>query len=113
MALCPNRDEILEAVGIIKPNVLLSVPTLFNRVSCCSSSPPADPPSPPTALQVYDAVHTKIKAAPPLRQKIFHSALAVARERNHLAEYGRPVSSWLEFKYKLADKAREASPLSS
>jgi hypothetical protein len=50
MALCPNRDEILEAVGIIKPNVLLSVPTLFNRVSCCSSSPPADPPSPPPPL---------------------------------------------------------------
>jgi hypothetical protein len=33
MALCPNREEILEAVAIIKPNVLLSVPTLFNRVS--------------------------------------------------------------------------------
>lgn len=61
------------------------------------------------SVQVYDAVHAKINASSPVRQKIFFSALSVARERNHKKEYGRPVSSWLEWKYKLADKVSLSS----
>eukprot|EP00604_Paraphysomonas_vestita_P000988 CAMPEP_0174819148 /NCGR_PEP_ID=MMETSP1107-20130205/2198_1 /TAXON_ID=36770 /ORGANISM="Paraphysomonas vestita, Strain GFlagA" /LENGTH=397 /DNA_ID=CAMNT_0016032091 /DNA_START=767 /DNA_END=1960 /DNA_ORIENTATION=- len=84
MALCPNREEILEAFNVAKPNVLLSVPALFNRI--------------------YDGVHAKVGAGSPIRQKIFHGALAIARERNHRLEYGQSVSAWLDFKHKIADK---------
>jgi long-subunit acyl-CoA synthetase (AMP-forming) len=33
MALCPNREEILESLAIVKPTIMLSVPALLNRVS--------------------------------------------------------------------------------
>eukprot|EP00602_Paraphysomonas_sp_CaronLab_P006947 CAMPEP_0185024962 /NCGR_PEP_ID=MMETSP1103-20130426/8109_1 /TAXON_ID=36769 /ORGANISM="Paraphysomonas bandaiensis, Strain Caron Lab Isolate" /LENGTH=588 /DNA_ID=CAMNT_0027558063 /DNA_START=257 /DNA_END=2023 /DNA_ORIENTATION=+ len=84
LALCPNREELLEAFAIVKPNMLMSVPALFNKI--------------------YDGVHTKVAAAPPIRQKLFHGAMAIARERNHNLEFHKPVSAWLDFKHKLADK---------
>ena len=40
----------------------------------------------------------------PLKQKVFHYALSVSRERNANLEFGRPVSTWLAFKHKWADK---------
>ena len=40
----------------------------------------------------------------PLKQKIFHAALRVARQRNELLEFQKPVGSWLNFKWKMADK---------
>ena len=40
----------------------------------------------------------------PLKQKVFHYALSVSRERNANLEFGRPVSAWLAFKHKWADK---------
>ena len=84
IAICPSREELLECFQIVKPTHLLSVPALFNRI--------------------YDGVHNKVSEAPPLRQKIFHAAMAIARERNHKLEYHEAVSAWLEFKYKVADK---------
>lgn len=84
IAICPSREELLECFQIVKPTHLLSVPALFNRI--------------------YDGVHNKVSEAPALRQKIFHTAMAIARERNHKLEFHEPVSSWLEFKFKLADK---------
>ena len=68
----------------MKPTHLLSVPALFNRI--------------------YDGVHNKVGEAPALRQKIFHTAMAVARERNQKLEFHEPVSPWLETKFKIADK---------
>lgn len=45
-----------------------------------------------------------IEESSPLKQKLFHSALAVSRQRNENLEFGRPVSAWLAFKHKWADK---------
>jgi hypothetical protein len=45
-----------------------------------------------------------VSEQPPLKQKIFHTALAISRERNSLLEFGKPVSAWLEFKHRIADK---------
>ena len=84
IAICPSREEILECFQIVKPTHLLSVPALFNRV--------------------YDGVHNKVSEAPALRQKLFHTAMAIARERNHKLEYHEPVSAWLEFKFKIVDR---------
>lgn len=35
LALCPNREEIVESLAIIKPTLLLSVPALLNKVREC------------------------------------------------------------------------------
>jgi long-chain acyl-CoA synthetase len=53
---------------------------------------------------VYDGVLKNVSEQPPLKQKIFHTALAISRERNSLLEFGKPVSAWLEFKHRIADK---------
>lgn len=45
-----------------------------------------------------------ISESSPLKQKLFHAAMAVSRERNHNLEFGKPVSAWLAFKHKWADK---------
>jgi long-subunit acyl-CoA synthetase (AMP-forming) len=49
-------------------------------------------------------VHTKVKDAPPIRQKIFHTAMAVSRERSHKLEFGQEVGGWLDMKHKFFDK---------
>lgn len=40
----------------------------------------------------------------PLKQKLFHYAMSISRERNDKLEFGRPVSAFLEFQHKIADK---------
>lgn len=84
VAIAPTRETILECIDIIRPTAMTSVPMLFNRV--------------------YDAVHAQVKSQSPIKQKIFHAALAIARERNTILEFGGKPSGWLEWKYKLADK---------
>lgn len=84
MAICPSREELLECFQIVKPTHLFSVPALFNRI--------------------YDGVHNKVGEAPAIRQKIFHAAMAISRERNHKLEYHEPVSAWLNFKFNVVDK---------
>lgn len=54
--------------------------------------------------QVYDGVMKSVSEQSPVKQKLFHSALAVSRRRNENLEFGRPVSAWLAFKHKWADK---------
>eukprot|EP01039_Chlorochromonas_danica_P004035 gene4035-4413_t len=84
LALVPHRDLILQCLQVVKPTIIFSVPMLFNRV--------------------YDGVQKTVTTLSPLKQKIFRAAFAVARERNDALEHGRPVSSWLEWKFLLADR---------
>jgi long-chain acyl-CoA synthetase len=53
---------------------------------------------------VYDQVMKSVEQSSSLKQAIFHYALSVSRERNANLEFGRPVSAWLAFKHKWADK---------
>jgi long-chain acyl-CoA synthetase len=54
--------------------------------------------------QVYDGILKGVSEQPPLKQKIFHYAMSISRERNNLLEFGKPVSAWLAFKHRMADK---------
>ena len=62
----------------------MSVPILFNKV--------------------YDGVQKAIGESSGLKQALFKKAMAVAREKNELLEYGKPVGKWLDFKHSIADK---------
>lgn len=84
MGIVSKREEIVESIPLIKPTVIMSVPMLFNRV--------------------YDGVNKAINEGSDLKKKLFKAAMGVARQRNEALEFGRPVSPWLNFKFKLADK---------
>ena len=84
LGIVEKREQILECLAMIKPSLLCSVPVLFNRV--------------------YDGVLKKISTESPLKQKLFHAALKISRERNQLLENHKPVGAWLNFKHKIVDK---------
>jgi len=84
LGIVSKREEILEAIPLIRPTVIMSVPVLFNKV--------------------YDGVMKVINEGSPLKKKLFFAALGVARERNQLLEFGQTPSAFLDFKFNLADK---------
>ena len=67
----------------VRPTVMGSVPRLYERV--------------------YARVLSAVEAGPPLRQRIFHWAAGLGKQKyaDHLA--GRPNSPWLALQLKLAD----------
>jgi long-chain acyl-CoA synthetase len=67
----------------VRPTIMGSVPRLYERV--------------------YARVQSAVEAGPPLRQRIFHWAAGLGRQKyaNHLA--GKPDSPWLALQLKLAD----------
>jgi long-chain acyl-CoA synthetase len=84
LGIVEKRELILESIGMIKPSILCSVPVLFNRV--------------------FDGVHKKMNSESPLKQKLFHAALKISREKNQLLEEGKSIGAWLNFKHKIVDK---------
>ena len=84
LGIVEKRELILDSLTMIKPSILCSVPVLFNRV--------------------YDGVLKKMSTESPLKQKLFHAALKISRQRNQLLEEGKSVSAWLNFKHKIVDK---------
>ena len=61
LGIVEKREHILEGLQLVQPNVLASVPVLFNRV--------------------YDGVMKKINEGSPLSKRLAFMALAVARRR--------------------------------
>jgi long-chain acyl-CoA synthetase len=84
LGIVSKREEILEALPMIKPTVVMSVPILFNKI--------------------YDGVMKKVNEGSPVAKTLFHKALAISRERNHMLEFGEKPSAWLNFKHSIADK---------
>lgn len=84
MAIAPNREALLECIGIVKPTMMASVPMLFNKV--------------------YDGVMQKMSQETQLKRMVFKFALNIARERNRRLEFGESVGYLMEFEYKLMDK---------
>ena len=84
MGIVSHRDYILEALELIKPTLVISVPALFNRI--------------------YDGIMNKVQQGSPLKQKIFHAALACSRDFNHRKEFQQPISPWLSFKHGIFEK---------
>lgn len=84
MALVPSREAVLESVDIVKPAELSSVPLLLNKI--------------------YAGVLAKVSEQSPLKQNLFYKAFSIARQRNALLEQSKPISFWLDFKFRLVDK---------
>jgi long-chain acyl-CoA synthetase len=84
LAIVPTRDQILEGIALAQPNIIVSVPALFNRI--------------------FDGVQKSLRAESPLKQKLVAHALSVARARNHELEYGRAVGFVQEKYFQLMDK---------
>lgn len=55
-------------------------------------------------LQVYDGIMKNISEQSPLKQKLFHYALGVSRQRNEKLEFQKPVGAFLNFQANLFDK---------
>lgn len=55
-------------------------------------------------MQVYDGVMKNINEQSSLKQKLFHYAMSISRERNEKLEFGKPVSAFLDFQHKVVDK---------
>jgi len=83
-AIVPNREMLLECLGVARPTAIISVPVLFNRV--------------------YDGVMKTVSQSSPLKQALVKYALSVARRRNHALEFGKPVGALLGLQFKVLDK---------
>jgi long-chain acyl-CoA synthetase len=74
----------LDGIQLAQPNIIVSVPALFNRI--------------------YDAVHKNLRGESGIKQKLVAHALSVARSRNHELEFGRPVGFLQEKYFQMLDK---------
>jgi long-chain acyl-CoA synthetase len=84
LAIVPHKDKILQCLSLAQPDIIFSVPVLFNKV--------------------FDGVMKVNAKAPALQQRIFSAALSVARTRNHKLEFGEKVGPLLALQHRLADK---------
>ena len=53
---------------------------------------------------MYNGVYGAVELLSPLKQKLFHTALSIARSRNEKLEFHQPVDYMLNLKYKIIDK---------
>ena len=83
-ALYIYRDQLLESFNIVKPSSINSVPTLYNKI--------------------YDGILKKVSESSPLRQRIFQTAMSVARRRNECLEFNKPVSFFLDIRYNIFER---------
>ncbi len=72
-----------DLIASIQPTVFCSVPRVFEKV--------------------YDRVHSRVAAAPPLRRKLFHWAVGVGRDASRYRLAGTPMPAGLRFRHHLAD----------
>lgn len=84
LGIVPSREEILQCIPLLRPTIILSVPTLFNKV--------------------YAGVMKGVAAQSPLKQKLFHMALSISRERNELMEMHKDPGFFLNLQHSIADK---------
>lgn len=84
MGIVPSREQILECLAIVKPEVILSVPILFNRV--------------------YDGAMGNINKETGIKRKLVDTAFSIARSRNAAIENGESVNPFIEVSFRLFDK---------
>ena len=84
MGVVASREQIVEGISLVKPSLLICVPTLLNRI--------------------FDGVMKRVDEGPPLAKRLFYWALRVARKRNHLLEHGRAVPVLLSLQHRIFDK---------
>lgn len=76
-------DQLVEDIGDIKPEFMVSVPRLYEKI--------------------HAGVLANIEAEPAIKQKIFHWAVGVGRQVSMLKVNHKPVGGWLNFKYNIAN----------
>jgi long-chain acyl-CoA synthetase len=84
MAIVSNREQILDSINIVKPSMICSVPTLFNKI--------------------FDSVHMKMANESKLKQLLFKKSLEISRKRSECLEFHKDVPFLLNLQFKLADK---------
>jgi long-chain acyl-CoA synthetase len=83
-AFCPDPLRIAEALPVVRPTLLPSVPRLYEKV--------------------HTGVLAEFEKVTGLRKKLLDWALRVGREASGLREAGRPLPPWLALRHRLADR---------
>ncbi|HON79803.1 MAG TPA: long-chain fatty acid--CoA ligase [Spirochaetota bacterium] len=81
---CEDHNEILEYLLEANASVMNGAPRLFEKI--------------------YSTVYTKLKDAPPLKQKLFHWAVSVGKAHGDLVLNGKQPGFFLTLKRKFAGK---------
>ena len=84
MAIVNKREELLESLQLAKPSVILSVPSLFNRI--------------------YDGVQIAFSKETGVKKWLIKKAFEVSREKNHAEEFSKPVGPLINLQAKIFDK---------
>src|SRR3990167_5755628 len=83
-AFAENLDKVAENLRETRPHFICSVPRVFEKV--------------------YAKILAGVEAGSPVKQKIFHWAVAVGRDVSRHQQRGQPVPAGLEMKRKIAHK---------
>lgn len=79
-----SMDTLVDDIGIIKPEWMVSVPRLYEKI--------------------HAGVLANIEAESPIKQKIFNWAVGVGGQVSELRMNHKPIPGWLNFKYNIANK---------
>jgi len=81
---CEDHNQILEYMQEANTSIMNSAPRLFEKI--------------------YSTVYTKLKDAPPAKQKLFHWAVSVGKAHGDMVLAGKQPGLGLYIKRKVADK---------
>lgn len=84
VAYAESIDAISKNLMEVKPNIIVSVPRIYEKI--------------------HAKVMSGVNSSPPLKQKIFKWALKIGKEYYEANKYGHGLSFVLEMEHKLADK---------
>jgi long-chain acyl-CoA synthetase len=76
--------KIIENLAVVRPTIMAAVPRIFEKF--------------------YNKVLEGVRSSPPLKQKIFHWAIATGKEGSKLRQRGRQPDGLLAVKLQIADK---------
>jgi len=79
-----DPKQIIDFIQEVKPTIMCAVPRFYEKI--------------------YAAMMHRLESASPAKQKLFHWAVAVGRERNGRIKDDEPVPLWLALRYRLADR---------
>ncbi|MFZ5867061.1 MAG: AMP-dependent synthetase/ligase [Thermodesulfobacteriota bacterium] len=83
-AIAESIDTIGQNMMEVRPTYFTSVPRIFEKV--------------------YDRIVSTAEKGSPLKRSIFHWAVKVGRERSRKLTAHLPMSAWLTFKFRVADR---------
>jgi long-chain acyl-CoA synthetase len=81
---CEDHNQILEYLTEANPSIMNGAPRLFEKI--------------------YSTVYTKLKDAPPLKQKLFHWAVSVGKAHGDMVLNGKQPGLLLSLKRRIAGK---------